>query len=79
MAILPNYYYFVPKVKFEDGAAVVELEDRSKADVVEVVRCRDCEYHGNRHTGCSHFRGLITPDSFYCAKGKRREGKEPAP
>ena len=49
MAMLPNYYYFVPKVKCTDGAAVVELEDHSHADVVEVVRCQECKYWRDKY------------------------------
>ena len=48
-----------------------EVEDFDAADVVEVVRCRDCVSHGN----------CLTEDTFniarienpYCCGGKRRE------
>ena len=47
------------------------------ADVVEVVRCRDCKYwYNNAPTGydtgaCGLVLG-ITNASFFCADGKRR-------
>lgn len=36
----PNYFYFRAKT----GINKIALEDASDADVVEVVRCRDCKY-----------------------------------
>ena len=66
MAMLPNYYYLVPKVKWTDGAAVVELEDHSHADVVEVVRCRDCIYYKESE--------LLGPTKF-CYRLKDRDEK----
>ena len=41
------------------------------ADVVEVVRCKDCSVPHNKWTGCPHLNGLIPPPNFYCAKGER--------
>lgn len=44
-------------------------------DAVEVVRCRECLFRGNRWTGCPKLHGLETPDDFFCKYGKpkRRE------
>ncbi len=39
------------------------------ADVVEVVRCRDCDIPHNKWTGCPKLNGLIPPPDFYCAFG----------
>lgn len=36
----PKYYYF----RVKTGINKIALEDASDADVVEVVRCRDCKY-----------------------------------
>ena len=49
------------------------------ADVVEVVRCKDCEHRGT--TDCFMWYGslgdtdyfIATSDDFYCSYGKRRE------
>ena len=41
------------------------------ADVVEVVRCRDCAVPHNKWTGCPKLNGLIPPPDFYCAYGER--------
>lgn len=43
------------------------------ADVVEVVRCRDCKFRSNEWTGCPKLNGTITGDEFFCAVGKKRE------
>ena len=48
MAKIPKYFYFRVHVK----KTSIELEDASDADVVEVVRCKDCkhstEWYGDR-------------------------------
>lgn len=49
------------------------VEDTPTADVVEVVRCKDCAVPHNRWTGCPKFNGLITPPDFYCGCGERRK------
>ena len=36
----PKYFYF----RVKTGIDKIELEDASDADVVEVVRCKDCKY-----------------------------------
>lgn len=51
------------------------------ADVVEVVRCKDCKYFTEEMIAddleyiCNFFGGMITisPD-YYCSYGERREG-----
>lgn len=45
------------------------------ADVVEVVRCKDCAVPHNKWTGCPNLNGLIPPPDFYCAHGERSEKK----
>ena len=49
------------------------LESQPTADVVEVVRCKDCSIPHNRWTGCPKLNGLITPPDFYCGCGERRK------
>lgn len=43
------------------------------ADVVEVVRCKDCDVPHNKWLGCPNLNGLIPPPDFYCAKGTPKE------
>ena len=50
------------------------IEANTVADVVEVVRCRDCIY--NKIAGCTHSEGYdernYNPD-YFCADGEREE------
>ena len=43
------------------------------ADVVQVVRCKDCAVPHNRWTGCPILNGLVTPPDFYCSYGERKK------
>lgn len=59
--------------------AVLAVERTSAADVVKVVRCRDCRYisvpteRGNFL--CGHkMLGLVRPDDF-CSFGERMDGE----
>ena len=44
------------------------------ADVVEVVKCKECAIPHNQWTGCPKLNGLVTPPDFYCGYGERRKG-----
>lgn len=46
---------------------------KNKADVVEVMRCKNCAVPRNKWTGCPNLNGLVPPPDFYCAKGKRKD------
>ena len=46
------------------------------ADVVQVVRCKDCAVPHNRLTGCPKLNGLVTSPDFYCSCGERRKEDE---
>ena len=43
------------------------------ADVVEVVRCKDCAIPHNKFLGCPYLNGLIPPENHFCGYGKRKE------
>ena len=56
------------------GNVVVFVDDIEKlhsADVVQIVRCKDCAVPHNRWTGCPRLNGLVTPPDFYCSYGER--------
>lgn len=57
------------------GGARKLMEDAPTADVVEVVRCRDCEIPHNKWLGCPNLNGMIPPPDFYCARGKKKGGE----
>ena len=42
------------------------------ADVVQVVRCKDCVVPHNQWTGCPKLNGLVTSPDFYCSYGEGR-------
>ena len=53
--------------------AVLRVENFWSADVVSVVRCKDCAVPHNKYTGCPRLNGLIPPPDFYCADGEKEE------
>ena len=48
------------------------VETAEAADVIQVVRCKDCAVPHNRWTGCPILNGLVTPPDFYCSYGERQ-------
>ena len=48
------------------------VETAEAADVIQVVRCKDCIVPHNKWTGCPKLNGLVTPPDFYCGYGERR-------
>lgn len=52
------------------------INETPTADVVEVVRCKDCAVPHNQWTGCPKLNGLVTPPDFYCSYGERRKEDE---
>lgn len=75
------------KIDEAPAADVVEVTDKSmeslikgleilgdikdRADVVEVIRCKDCRYHGMR--GCPVWGDDTTEDYMWCYYGEREE------
>jgi hypothetical protein len=56
------------------GGICVSLANLEKADVVPVVRCKDCKFRENDDfcTGRG-FPYQLVPDDGFCDKGKRKE------
>ena len=52
------------------------VETAETADVVQVVRCKDCAVPHNQWTGCPKLNGLLTSPDFYCSYGERRKEDE---
>ena len=42
------------------------------ADIVKVVRCRDCKHYKDEHSNCWLMRVKMIPND-YCSYGERRE------
>ena len=52
--------------------AICVLHDLPAADVVPVVRCKDCK-HRYSDSWCEY---VDDDDNFYCARGERKEGAD---
>ena len=67
---LPKYFYF----RVYAGNTSVEVVDASDADVVEVVRCRDCKYCIKEDVDywCNGFcsPARLVNGNDYCSHGK---------
>ena len=63
----------------KDVGLVKKALEMAHADLVPVVRCRDCQYATwaiwAQRYNCEKVRGLMTADNHFCAWGKRREDK----
>lgn len=53
---------------------LTEIEYSPTADVVEVVRCKDCKHYKDEHSNCWLMRVKMMP-SDYCSYGERKEDK----
>ena len=72
------------KITFADGVSIFDtIKNIPAADVVEVVRCKECEHshweqepcHGKTEYYCPKLKSKVDTH-FYCALGKRKEGAE---
>lgn len=60
------------KYEYDKEGYILLIQNAPKADVVEVVRCKDCAVPHNEWTGCPYLNGLIPSADFYCACGEKR-------
>ena len=51
---------------------VKEIKDFPNADVVEVVRCKDCIYCSEHYNICHYGVGRDVKPDHYCGYGERR-------
>ena len=63
------------------GDLVDTFVDIPAADVMEVVRCKDCLYSTERygHMECIHgvsYRNTWNKPDFFCSYGERKEGAD---
>ena len=61
----------------EEAVPVRIIKNIPVADVVSVVRCKDC-YHSTPHTNTRcmdcHVFCIALPDDFYCKYGRKKDG-----
>ena len=72
-ALMRNLKQFAP----EQLTPLIEslIQKQPAADVVEVVRCKDCAIPHNRFTGCPKLNGLIPPENHFCSFGERMDSE----
>jgi Zn finger protein HypA/HybF involved in hydrogenase expression len=75
---MPEYFYF--RVKTVKHGTAIEVENASDADVVEVVRCKDCKYAEYIDdvktlwcTECGQGR-TVAPNDFCSYAERRKDG-----
>lgn len=51
---------------------IFAIEEAPTADVVEVVRCKDCKWYVDEGMYCANDI-IVQFDHFYCYNGERRE------
>ena len=69
---IPKYFYF--RVRVINKGTGVKVEDASDADVVEVVRCKDCRYCGNDEMFDEMWcDGKRVSADWFCADGERKD------
>ena len=56
--------------------AIAFIERQPEADVVEVVRCKDCLYANEYGTICHYGVGRDVKPDHFCGDGERRKEKE---
>jgi hypothetical protein len=71
------------KGSFSTPLIIAAIENAPKADVVEVVRCKECsffkrdtDYCKKRNKGYCFWDNTIKTKTHYCSYGERKEGAE---
>ena len=55
---------------------ITDIQNMPTVDVVEPVRCKDCQYHEDEEPGmvyCPHIVGGWVSTEAFCSDGERRE------
>ena len=66
--LIDGGYEYVEAVYMDD------LRDIPTADAVEVVRCRDCVWHGEKY--CNNLNVWGFKDEDFCSLGRRKETED---
>ena len=77
--ILKEFYepYSNRGLKIPVDVILANIDDMPAADVVEVVRCRECRYREEEQPGmvyCPNTVGGWVDEDWFCAGGERRDG-----
>ena len=60
------------QIYYSKSDAIDCINATPTADVVKIVRCKDCAVPHNKWTGCPKLNGLVTHPDFYCGYGEIR-------
>ena len=76
-----DVYYNTPDIDLSGERLEAAILNIPAADVVEVVRCKDCLYSTERygHMECIHgvsYRNTWNKPDFFCSYGERKEGAD---
>lgn len=63
-----------PEAVEELDAVITTLKEIPAADVVEVVRCRDCKHYNAGFECLIEGYGIERPSDYFCADGERKDG-----
>ncbi len=71
----PNNSDFAPTPRWNDAVEIVE--NLPSADVVEVVRCKDCKWWRDTDHTCKE-HSLVSPMGAeeFCSRGERKDGRQ---
>lgn len=63
-------------LKMGINGCIEMLKNEKSADVVEVVRCKDCKFHTDEEPGMVYCPGILgngVNDDWFCKDGERKE------
>ena len=73
MANVPKYFYF----RVHANKTSIEIEDASDADVVEVVRCKDCKWFNKIGCAIEIMDESDKPhEDDFCSFAERKDGEQ---
>ena len=70
----------VHPLDYNSQAIAYRLKSLPSADVVPVVRCKDCKHNNsgycNNYDGFAHFDHFFVQDDDYCSRGEMVDGEQ---
>ena len=77
-----DFYLIGELVDSHGNVHYEDLKNLPTADVIEVVRCRDCKWYTEGLTECEEWQGCgnlgisLPHENWFCAYGERRDDAE---
>ena len=76
MDMLVDYYGEFARIPCPLLVALDNIEPINKADVVEVVRCKDCMYNDRGWCGSQEYGTRHVEGNDYCSYGERKDDND---